>query len=120
MSRVRTGIRNCHRPGLVGRVGARLLMRRPWAGHGLTRDLKVVDELRPGPDGRALARLRRVFDQLVQARITLAVAAGLDAHAHAPAWRAGPPSMAPAWTGYEAYRPTRLSAPQRANNLSLN
>jgi hypothetical protein len=66
-------------------VGARLLMWRPRAGHGLARDLEEVHQFRPRPDRRALPGLRRVLDELEQARIALAMAIGLDPHAHAPA-----------------------------------
>src|SRR6266571_4890027 len=76
------GLRVGNRDGkrVLFRVRPRFLMRRPWPGHRLPGDLEVVHQLRPGPDGRALAGLRRVLDKLVQARIALAVPAGLDPH----------------------------------------
>src|SRR6266699_3288875 len=73
-------IRHGDRERVLLRVRPRVLVRRPWPGHRLPRDLEVVHQLRPGPDGRALAGLRRVLDKLVQARIALAVPAGLDPH----------------------------------------
>ena len=52
-----SGVWNGDRPGLdLGRVGTWVLVRRPRPLHGLARDLEVVDELRPGPHGGALAR----------------------------------------------------------------
>src|SRR5580704_17897610 len=59
-------------------VGHRL---RPRARDRLTSDLEVIDELRPGPHGEALAFLGRVLYQLEQPRIALAVSVGLDTHA---------------------------------------
>src|SRR5579863_2454880 len=75
------GVGNGLRPRLVVGVGARLLVRRPRAGDGLPGDLEVVNELRPRPHGRALARLRRVLDELVQPGIVPAVTVGFDGHA---------------------------------------
>src|SRR5205823_5785673 len=73
----------------------RLLVRRPRSWDGLAGDLEVVDELGPGPDGRALPGLRRVLDELVQARIALAVTAGFDPHWHRSCcWAGSMPSPA--------------------------
>src|SRR4029079_392486 len=64
---VRVG--NRHRQGLVGRVGAGLLGRRPRPRHRLGRGLQVLRELGPRPDRGALPGLRRVLDQLVHAPV---------------------------------------------------
>src|SRR6516225_6208254 len=64
---------------IVG-VRPRLLMRRPRTRHWLAGHLEVVDQLRPGPDGRALPGLRRVFDELVEPRVTAAVPVRFNSH----------------------------------------
>src|SRR3954452_10082126 len=78
-------------------------MRRPGPRDRLAGDLQVVDELRPGPDRGAFpgrVGLGGVLDQLVQARVAVAVAIGLDSHA----WHAAPV----------------LTRPQHPNKHSLN
>src|SRR5437870_4421215 len=69
-----------HSPGLLLRdgnrdrlrlgVGAGLLVGRPGTGHRLTRHPPQVDDLGPGPDGRALPLriLRNVLDEVVDPR----------------------------------------------------
>src|SRR5215472_4175572 len=76
-----------YRQSVLFRVRPRLLVWRPWTGHRLASDLEIVDELGPGPDGGALAGLRRVFDQLVQTRIPVAMPVGLYSHGTLPAFR---------------------------------
>src|SRR5258708_12277664 len=55
------------RQGVFFGIGPRFLVRWPRTRHRLPGNLQVVDQLWPGPDRRALAGLRRVLDQLVQA-----------------------------------------------------
>ena len=55
-------------------------MWRPRTLHRLPGNLEVVDQLRPRPHGRALARLRGVLDHLVQARVSRTVTRRLDCH----------------------------------------
>ena len=69
-----------HRQRVFLGIGSRLLVWRPWSGHRLAGDLEVIHQLGPGPDGRALARLRCVLHQFKQAGITPAVPTGLDPH----------------------------------------
>src|SRR5579862_3218269 len=76
--RFRVGYR--HRQRFVVGIRPGLLMRRPRSGHRLAGDLEVVDQLRPGPDGRALPGLGRVLDQLVKPRVAAAVPVGFDSH----------------------------------------
>src|SRR5262250_3092187 len=80
---------------MIPAAGATRGRRRPRAWHRLAGDLEIVDQLGPGPDGRALPGLRRVLDQLVQARVALAVTAGFDPHWHRSCcWAASMPSPA--------------------------
>src|SRR5579864_3192766 len=78
--RLRFRVGDGHRERLVVRIRSRLLMRRPRSRDGLAGHLEVVDQLRPGPDGRALARFRGVLDQLVEPRVTAAVPVGFNSH----------------------------------------
>src|SRR5262249_9866452 len=105
-----------HRERFVIGVRAPFLVRWPWPRHRLAGDLEVVDQLRPGPDGRALPGLRRVLDQLVQAWIALAVTVGFDPHGAAPYVGQCLRVVTPMSSHDRLARP----APQHANKFLLN
>src|SRR5215472_14516045 len=79
-------IGHCDRQGVLFGVGPRLLVGAAGAGNRLACDLQIVDELGPGPDGRALSGLRRVLDELVQTRIPVAMPVGFNSHGTLPAF----------------------------------
>src|SRR5215472_10495553 len=110
--RFRVGYRHGQRVLLGIRPG--LLVRRPRSRHRLARDLEVVDQFGPGPDGRALPGLRGVLDQFVEPRVPAAVPVGFDSHAHAPA--AG---QAPFLLVTRHHDPLGLTALQRPNKCLL-
>src|ERR1700722_17710974 len=96
-------------------------MRRPRAGDRLPGDLEGVNELRPRPHRGALARLRRVLDELVQPRIVPAVTVGLDGHAAiSRRRRVCATTMAPGGYLRWSYRVAHLTCPQHPNKLMLN
>ena len=75
---------NRHREALFLGVGSRLLVGRPRPRHWLSGDSKPVHDFWPGPDGGALAGLRRVLDQFINSGVTSTVSARLDRHRLSP------------------------------------
>jgi hypothetical protein len=71
-------VAHCHGKRFGLGVRPRLLVRRPRSLYWLAGHLEVVDDLRPRPDRRALAGLRGVLNQFVQAWITSTVTRSLD------------------------------------------
>jgi hypothetical protein len=74
--RLRIGYRHGKRLGLG--IGSPLLVWGPRSLNRLAGHLEVLDYLRPGPDGGALAGLGGLFDQLVEAGIATAVTRRLE------------------------------------------
>src|SRR5689334_4051062 len=74
-------VRYRHRKRVFLWIRPGLLVRWPRSRYRLARDLEVVDQLGPGPYGRALPGLRGVLDQFVEPRIPAAVPVGFDSHA---------------------------------------